>query len=88
MPLLFLSENTKQAMFAQEELNIFYREVIYQQSSNKNWFLVKTDDVDLDEIYRGLGGYKYFSINDYSIEDLYKAVYKKLYGYEVDETMA
>lgn len=88
LALLFLSENTKQAMFAKNKLRIFYSKVIYQHSSKKNWFLVNMDNVDFDSIYMGLGGYKYFNLKNESVESLFKAVYKKLNNHNYDETLA
>lgn len=88
MPLLFLSKSTPNANYAKWETSLFYRKIIEQSYIKKNWFLVKMDSVDFDNIYQGLGGYKYFNMTEESIESLFRAIYKKLYSYNYDETMA
>lgn len=74
--LLFLSNNTKTAAFAKHELTIFYGKIIYQSGTRKKWLLVRLDDVHLDNIYHGLGQYKYFDMKEFSIEQLYDAIEK------------
>lgn len=66
--IVLLSENTKEARFAKHELSTFFANVI---QGNKKWFIIRLDDVNPDDIYLGLGNYKYF---DYSKENLEKLV--------------
>ncbi len=70
IPIIFISNATKEALFAQHELKTFFSQIIYQKSSEKKWFIVKLDDVNLNDILLGLGDFKYFDMEDYSVEEL------------------
>lgn len=70
IPIIFLSNATKEALFAQHELKTFFSQIIYQKSSDKKWFIVKLDDVNPNDILLGLGDFKYFDMEEYSVEEL------------------
>lgn len=81
LALIFISSATKTALFAQHELKSFWKELIYKK---KNWFIVKLDDVDPDEILHGLSDYKYYDYSDTNdIEKLLEALNKKLHKLEI-----
>lgn len=78
LPIIFLSESTKQAQFAQHELRTFFREVIY---GTKKWFIVRLDDVSPDTIYEGLGDYLYFDCipkEEANMVEMMKQIERKL----------
>lgn len=68
--IIFISNATKEALFAQHELKTFFSQIIYQKSSDKKWFIVKLDDVNPNDILLGLGDFKYFDMEEYSVEEL------------------
>jgi len=77
--LVFLSNNTKGSFFAEYELKMFFTEAIYEKSITKKWMIIKLDDVDLNQIAKGLGNYLYYDFSENnSYEDLAKAISKKL----------
>lgn len=78
IPIIFMSKHTKESMFAKHELQTFFSRIIYERTDNKSWFLVKLDDVDLNEIVLGLSDFKYFDMGQDSIEDLGKKLQIKL----------
>lgn len=81
LALIFISSATKTALFAQHELKTFWKELIYKK---KNWFIVKLDDVNPDEILHGLSDYKYYDYSDTNdIEKLLEALNKKLHKLEI-----
>lgn len=70
IPIIFLSQATKESLFAQQELKTFFLQIINQASTKKKWFIVKLDSINPDDILMGLGGFKYFDIENHSVEDL------------------
>lgn len=70
IPIVFLSQSTKESLFAQQELKTFFLRIINQKSTKKKWFIVRLDAVNPDDIFMGLGGFKYFDMNERSVEDL------------------
>lgn len=70
IPIIFISNATKEALFAQHELKTFFSQIIYQKSSDKKWFIVKLDDVNPNDILLGLGDFKYFDMEECSVEEL------------------
>lgn len=76
MFLLFISKSTLKADFAKFEILEAMNKVIYHK---KEWFIVKIDDVEPNDIHEGLRNYMYydFSINK-DIEDLAKTLSKKI----------
>lgn len=78
LPIIFLSGNTKEAMYAKHELMTFFSKIIYQRESNKNWFIVRLDAINPDEVALGLGSFKYFDYPEETIENLAEAILKKL----------
>ncbi len=78
IPIIFMSKHTKESMFAKHELQTFFSKIIYEQSDYKSWFLVKLDEVDLNEIVLGLSNFKYFDMVQDSVEDLGKKLQSKL----------
>ncbi|EHA3993555.1 toll/interleukin-1 receptor domain-containing protein [Enterococcus faecalis] len=77
IPIIFLSEATKEAMFAKHELFVFFDKVIYQQSTAKPWFIVKLDQVDPYDIIFGLGNLKYIDYEHSTIEEIAQAIEKR-----------
>ncbi|EOH1333827.1 toll/interleukin-1 receptor domain-containing protein [Enterococcus faecalis] len=78
IPIIFVSNATKEALFAQHELKTFFSQIIYQKSSDKKWFIVKLDDVNPNDILLGLGDFKYFDMEEYSVEELANRVKIKI----------
>lgn len=78
IPIIFVSKHTKDSMFAKHELQTFFSRIMYEQSDYKSWFLVKLDDVDLNEIVLGLSDFKYFDMGQDSVEELGKKLQSKL----------
>lgn len=79
IPIIFISQATKESLYAKFELRTFLRNAIYSQSSSKPWFVVKLDDVDLDEIIKGMNQYKYFEYKtSQDIGNLSSAIKRKL----------
>lgn len=78
IPIIFLSEATKESLFAKHELLSFFDKVIYQQSTAKPWFIVKLDQVDPNDIMFGLGNFKYIDYKNHTIEEIAQAIEKKL----------
>ena len=60
IPIIFASKATKESLYAKHELQTFLQKAIYSKTSSKSWFVVKLDNIDLDEIVEGLNQYKYF----------------------------
>ncbi|MGM0331941.1 toll/interleukin-1 receptor domain-containing protein [Enterococcus sp. AZ050] len=77
IPIIFLSEATKEAMFAKHELFVFFDKVIYQQSTAKPWFIVKLDQVNPNDIMFGLGNFKYIDYEHSTIEEIAQAIEKR-----------
>lgn len=75
MPIIFLSEHTKEAKFANHELVTFFNMIIYGE---KEWFIVKLDQVRPNDIYKGLGDFMYFDYSEKSEGELIEALMKKL----------
>lgn len=75
LAIVFLSHATESAMFAKHELRTFLQEKIYNQ---KDWFLVRLDDVNPDKIIEGLSAYKYFDYFGNNKQELAEAIQKKL----------
>lgn len=65
-------------MFAKHELLSFFDKVIYQQSTDKPWFIVKLDQVNPNDIMFGLGNFKYIDYKNHTIEEIAQAIEKKL----------
>ncbi|HAP3021350.1 TPA: toll/interleukin-1 receptor domain-containing protein [Enterococcus faecalis] len=78
IPIIFLSEATKESAFAKHELLSFFSKIIYQQSSKKPWFIIKLDQVDPNEIVLGLGDFKYIDYEHSTIEEIAQAIEKKM----------
>lgn len=75
LAIIFISNNTKEALYAQHELHSFFSSVIYKV---KKWFIIKLDDVVPNEICYGLGDYLYFDYSENTVEELIEAINKKL----------
>lgn len=78
LALVFISQATKTSAFAKHELQSFFHQVIYQETTLKKWFIIRLDDVDPNEISLGLGDFKYIDYDGYHIEPLVNALTKKL----------
>lgn len=79
LAMVFLSNNTITSLFAKHEFKIFFNKIIYTQDKTNKWFIVKLDDVELDKIYSGLGGYLYYQIeNEIDFDDLVSKLNFKL----------
>lgn len=78
IPIIFMSKHTKESMFAKHELQTFFSRIIYERTTNKSWFLVKLDDVELNEIVIGLSDFKYFDMDQDSVLDLAENLQTKL----------
>jgi hypothetical protein len=78
LPILFLSHHTKESLFAKYELKNFLKEIIYKQDVSKPWFIIKLDDVDLDDLFVGLSDYKYFDYQVQNFEELSQVIQEKL----------
>lgn len=81
LPIIFLSNNTKESMFASHELKTFLNDVIYDKSASKSWFIVKVDDVVPDEVVKGLGQFMYYDYHsekkiDYLADKIKKKISK------------
>jgi TIR domain. len=73
--LVFLSEAFITSAYGKFELNSFWNSIIL---NNKEWFLVRLDDVDLDKIYPILKNYKYYDYrNETDLSDLIRNVVKR-----------
>lgn len=84
LPIVFISENTNISAFAKHELTTFFNGVIYQEDSAKKWFIVKLDDVNPNDIYKGLANYLYFDLTTLSVEELVEMIQKKLGKKEIN----
>ena len=74
--IVFLSKNYLTSSFSQFELSDLLREMIVQQ---KNIFPVKLDDVNVEDVFHGLGGYKYYDYTDFpELKQFVVAVKRKL----------
>ncbi len=74
--IVFLSKNYLTSSFSQFELSDLLREMIVQQ---KNIFPVKLDDVNVEDVFHGLGGYKYYDYTEFpELEQFVVAVKRKL----------
>lgn len=77
LPIIFLSHASKSSSFAKHELLSFLSSALYNSSENKNWFIVKLDDVEPNNIAFGLGDFKYFDLENQSVEQLVTEIEKK-----------
>lgn len=75
LAIIFISQNTKDALFAQHELKTFFSSVIYKR---KNWFIVRLDDTDPNEICFGLSDFLYFDFNGKNTDELIESISEKL----------
>lgn len=74
--VIFISKATIQAQFARHELQSIWSEVIRRR---KNWFIVRLDDVDVEDVYFGLQDFLYYDLHENKkIEELLKAIERKL----------
>lgn len=76
LAIIFISEATVNALFAQHELRTFMQEKIYHK---KEWFIVRLDSVNPDDVIEGLSGYKYYDFfSDPDVSHLAETVSRKL----------
>ena len=74
--ITFVSQSTIEAQFAQHELSTIWNEVIYNR---KKWFIAKLDDVNVENIYYGLGQYLYYQIENLEkIEEFIETIQRKI----------
>ncbi|MBL1226498.1 toll/interleukin-1 receptor domain-containing protein [Enterococcus sp. BWR-S5] len=78
IPIVFLSNATKESMYAKHELQTFFSQIIYQTGDRKNWYIVKLDDVNPNDILLGLGDFKYFDVETNEINELVDSLKRKL----------
>lgn len=78
IPMVFLSNATKESMYAKHELQTFFSQIIYQTGDRKNWYIVKLDDVNPNDILLGLGDFKYFDVEANDINELADSLKRKL----------
>lgn len=79
LSIIFLSKNTLGSCFAKHELRTFFQKIIYESTNKSSWFIVRLDNVNVDDIYNGLGGYMYYQIDeDIDYEDFARKIKKKL----------
>lgn len=65
--ILFLSKATAESNYSQMELNNIMAKMI---NKKMGWYVVKLDDVDIEQILPCLSNYKYFDMTTKSEEDL------------------
>lgn len=66
--IFFLSQAYKQSMMAKAELQNY---LAYIFREKKSWYLIKVDDVDVDDIQPGLSNYKYYDLSvNHNLDDL------------------
>lgn len=76
LSVIFLSRETLKGQYAKYELNNIFNKVI---RDSMKWFLVKIDDVDVNEICDGLNNYLYYDYSeDPDITNLTETIVKKL----------
>lgn len=76
--IFFLSKHYKDSVMAKGELHNFLADVF---GNKKKWYLVKLDDVDVEEILPGLNHYKYYDFSENSdIEKLVMDMVRVLEG--------
>lgn len=75
LPVIFISENTLTASFAQHELKSFFASVI---SNEKKWFIVRLDNVDPRRISYGLNDFLYYDYDPDKIDELIDKLITKL----------
>lgn len=76
LAIIFISKATGTALFAQHELRTFMQERIYHK---KEWFIVRLDSVNPNDVIEGLLGYKYYDFfNDHDVSRLAEKVSRKL----------
>lgn len=73
--LFFISNNTLTANFAKHELNAIMNQIINHRAK---WFIVRLDAVNPNDIYMGLGGYRYFDFHSSSVDELVVEVTRML----------
>ncbi|HHT7814592.1 TPA: toll/interleukin-1 receptor domain-containing protein [Streptococcus suis] len=80
LPIIFISHSTKNSLFASHELKTYFSDIIYSQSTSKPWFIIKLDDVNPDDIVKGLGMFMYydFSSSVHDTENLANRIKRKL----------
>ena len=77
---MFISNFTTTAQFAAFELKTIWNQLI--RTSGK-WFIVRLDDTDPENIYTGLGQYRYIDYrNNDDLENLIKELARKLQNLE------
>jgi len=59
LAIFFLSKDTLQSAFAKYEVKNIMQDVIYRA---KNWYIIKIDDVNPNEILPGLGQFLYYDL--------------------------
>lgn len=77
IPIIFISKHTKTSMFAKHELLTFFSQIIYQNSTNKKWFIIRLDEIDPNDLIQGLGDFLYIDYDKKSIEPIYHALKRK-----------
>lgn len=80
LALLFLSQSYRESMMAKAELHNFLADIFREK---KQWYLIKIDDVNVDDIQPGLGNYKYYDLSsndnlEYLVEDIIRVFQKHL----------
>ena len=76
LAILFLSKNTLMAHYPKFELKTIMSQMIYQ---SKSWYLIKLDDVDVNQIFPSVGQYLYYDFSqNANIEMLAKDIEKKV----------
>lgn len=65
--ILFISNSTKHSNFSKAELENIMTEMIRK---NLNWYVVKIDDINVDDVLPLLSNYKYFELTPQNHEEL------------------
>lgn len=78
LPIIFISQATKESMFARYELKTFLQKVIYETAITQKWVIVKLDDILPNDIVVGLEQYKYFDYQNDDIQGLVEVLRKKM----------
>lgn len=78
LPIIFISQATKESMFARYELKTFLQKIIYDTAITQKWVVVKLDDVSPNDIVMGLEQYKYFDYQNNDIQSLVDVLRKKM----------
>lgn len=73
--VIFLSKATLNSPFGKAELENIMTEMIKKKM---NWYVVKVDDVDVNDILPMLGNYKYFDLLEYGIDELIKDLLQRI----------